>query len=161
MLGRLGEVSALTLGGGGLGQLWGTTDREEAVATVREAVDAGVTLLDLAPRYGDGEAERVIGEAFGGRLPEGVRVTTKHRVSNPPGTGVFERMERSLTESLKRTKLSSVDVFFLHALSMNGVDTVVLGVKNRRLLREGLAAEARGPLADDLLDRIDAALATA
>jgi hypothetical protein len=75
MLGRLWPVSALTLGGGGLGQLWGATTREEAVVTVREAVDSGVTLLDLAPRYGDGEAERVIGEAFGGRLPAGVRVT--------------------------------------------------------------------------------------
>lgn len=38
MLGKLWPVSALTLGGGGLGQLWGVTSREEAVATVREAV---------------------------------------------------------------------------------------------------------------------------
>lgn len=69
-------VSALTLRGGGLGQLWGSTSRDEAIATAREAVDAGTTLLDVAPRYGDGEAERVVGEAFGGRLPEGVRVST-------------------------------------------------------------------------------------
>jgi aryl-alcohol dehydrogenase-like predicted oxidoreductase len=85
-LGQLGLVSALTLGGGGLGQLWGGTTREEAVATVREAVDAGITLLDLAPRYGDGEAERVIAEAFAGQLPTGVKITTKCRVSNPPPT---------------------------------------------------------------------------
>jgi aryl-alcohol dehydrogenase-like predicted oxidoreductase len=45
-LGGLWPVSALTLGGGGLGQLWGSTTREEAVATVGEAVDCGVTLLD-------------------------------------------------------------------------------------------------------------------
>ena len=83
-LGAIWPVSALTLGGGGVGQLWGSTTREEAVATVREAIDRGITLLDLAPRYGDGEAERVIGEAFGGQLPAGVRVITKHRVSNPP-----------------------------------------------------------------------------
>jgi aryl-alcohol dehydrogenase-like predicted oxidoreductase len=44
------------------------------VATVREAVESGVTLLDLDPRYGEGEAERVIGDAFAGRLPPGVRV---------------------------------------------------------------------------------------
>ena len=30
-----GSVSALTLGGGGLGQVWGETTREEAVATAR------------------------------------------------------------------------------------------------------------------------------
>jgi aryl-alcohol dehydrogenase-like predicted oxidoreductase len=114
MLGGLWPVSALTLGGGGLGQLWGTTTREEAVATVREAVDSGITLLDLAPRYGDGEAERVIGEAFGGRLPAGVRVTTKHRVSNPPAAEVFERLERSLAESLERMRLGFVDLYLLH-----------------------------------------------
>src|SRR5215469_13973757 len=93
MLGRLWPVSALTLGGGGLGQVWGVTSRAEAVATVREAVEAGVTLLDLAPGYGDGEAERVIGEAFGGRLPGGVRVTTKCRIGNPPAGEVPGRLE--------------------------------------------------------------------
>ena len=48
----LQSVSALTLGGGGLGQLWGATTRAECVATVREAVDGGITLFDLAPPYG-------------------------------------------------------------------------------------------------------------
>jgi aryl-alcohol dehydrogenase-like predicted oxidoreductase len=107
-------VSTLTLGGAGLGQLWGSTSRAEAVATLREAVDAGINLIDVAPRYGDGEAERAVGEAFGGRLPEGVRVSTKCRVSNPPASEVFERLERSLEESLERLKLSFVDLFFLH-----------------------------------------------
>jgi aryl-alcohol dehydrogenase-like predicted oxidoreductase len=120
MLGRLWPVSALTLGGGGLGQLWGATTREEAVATVREAVDSGVTLLDLAPRYGDGEAERVIGEAFGGRLPGGVRVTTKYRVSNPPATEVYGRLERSLGESLERMRLPFADVLLLHGYLVAG-----------------------------------------
>jgi aryl-alcohol dehydrogenase-like predicted oxidoreductase len=114
MLGGLWPVSALTLGGAGLGQLWGSTSRDEAVATVREAVDSGVTLLDLAPRYGDGEAERVIGEAFAGSLPEGVRVSTKHRVSDPSRADVFERLERSLEESLDRMRLEFVDLFLLH-----------------------------------------------
>jgi aryl-alcohol dehydrogenase-like predicted oxidoreductase len=113
-LGKLWPVSALTLGGGGLGQFWGSTTREEAVATVREAVEAGITLFDVAPRYGDGEAERVIGEAFGGKLPQGVRVATKHRVSNPPASDVFARLEHSLNESLDRLKLSFVDLFLLH-----------------------------------------------
>ena len=56
MLGQLWSVSALTLGGGGVGQLWGTTTREECIATVRAAVDRGITLLHMAPAYGNGEA---------------------------------------------------------------------------------------------------------
>ena len=67
--GELGAVSALTLGGGGIGQVWGPTTRQECVATVREAVDSGIDVLDLAPSYGNGEAETVIGEAFDGSFP--------------------------------------------------------------------------------------------
>jgi aldo/keto reductase family protein len=55
------------LGGGGLGMLWGKTTFEECVATVYDAIAAGINLLDLAPRYGDGKAEQVVGKAFGGR----------------------------------------------------------------------------------------------
>ena len=88
--GGLGQVSALTLGGGGIGQVWGATSREESVATLRAAADAGIDLIDLAPSYGDGEAERVFGEAFGGRAPAGLRVTTKCRLGNPPaGQGSY------------------------------------------------------------------------
>ena len=83
-LGSLWPVSALTLGGGGIGQVWGPTDRVESVATVRMAVDQGITLLDLAPGYGRGEAEAVVGEAFAGQLPDGVRVTTKCQLGSPP-----------------------------------------------------------------------------
>ena len=39
--GKLGPVSALTLGGGGIGMVWGETPFEECVATVHEAVAAG------------------------------------------------------------------------------------------------------------------------
>lgn len=113
-LGRLWPVSALTLGGGGLGQVWGSTSRDEAVATVRQAVDAGITLLDVAPTYGDGEAERVIGEAFDGRLPQGVRVVTKHLLGDPPPSEVMKRLEGSLDASLQRMKLPFVDLFVLH-----------------------------------------------
>jgi aryl-alcohol dehydrogenase-like predicted oxidoreductase len=79
--GRLGESSACTLGGGGTGQGWGLTTREEGAAPVHEAVEAGITFFDVAPSYGNGEAQLVIGEAVGGRLPEGVQVATTCRFS--------------------------------------------------------------------------------
>src|SRR5580693_3948332 len=82
--GSLFPVSTLTLGGGGLGMLWGQTTYDECVATVHAAVAAGINLLDLAPRYGDGMAERVVGEAYGGRLPAGVHITSRCNLGNPP-----------------------------------------------------------------------------
>ena len=112
--GKLGSVSALTLGGGGLGQVWGTTTREECVATALEAVNSGIDLLDLAPTYGNGEAENVIGEAFNGVLPSGVRVTTKCRLGATPLEQVYDLLSSSLDESLQRMKLERVDVMFLH-----------------------------------------------
>ena len=113
--GRLGTVSALTLGGGGLGELWGPTTRAECVATVRAAVEAGITLIDLAPRYGDGKAEQVLGEAYGGRLPAGVRVTSKCNLGNPPEDRIERTLRQSIEASLRLTQLDRLDLFFLHS----------------------------------------------
>jgi aryl-alcohol dehydrogenase-like predicted oxidoreductase len=102
------------LGGGGIGQVWGSTSREEAIATVREAVNAGISFLDVAPAYGDGEAESVVGAALDGALPSGVRLSTKCMLGNPRPEEVLPRLERSLDESLARTRLKRIDLFFLH-----------------------------------------------
>jgi aryl-alcohol dehydrogenase-like predicted oxidoreductase len=113
--GRLWPVSALTLGGGGLGMVWGETTFEECVATVHDAVAAGINLIDLAPRYGDGKAEEVVGAAFGGRLPEGVRVTSKCNLGNAPRAEIEPLLRQSIEGSLKRLRLSRLDLFFLHS----------------------------------------------
>ena len=112
--GRLGDVSALTLGGGGIGQVWGETTHEECVATVREAIDSGISFLDVAPSYGNGEAEAVVGEAFDGRLPDGVRVSTKSHVGAIAPGEVLSHLEGSLDESLRLLRLERVDLFILH-----------------------------------------------
>ena len=114
-LGRLWPVSALSLGGGGLGQVWGETTFEECVATVHAAVAAGINLLDLAPRYGDGKAEGVVGAAFDGRLPDDVRVTSKCNLGELPPSEIEPTLRRSIEGSLRRLRLSNLDLFFLHS----------------------------------------------
>ena len=116
MFGKLGPVSALTLGGGGTGGVWGATTREEAVETVRAAVDGGITFLDVAPGYGNGEAERVVGEAFGGRLPEGIRISTKHHLGDVSPGAAAGALRQALAASLDRLRLERVDLFFLHGM---------------------------------------------
>jgi aryl-alcohol dehydrogenase-like predicted oxidoreductase len=113
--GSLPPVSMLTLGGGGLGMLWGETTFDECVATVHAAVGAGINLIDLAPRYGDGKAEQVVGEAFAGRLPAGVRVTSKCNLGNPPPAQIASLVRQSIEGSLQRLRLSRLDLFFLHS----------------------------------------------
>jgi aryl-alcohol dehydrogenase-like predicted oxidoreductase len=114
-LGGLWPVSVLTLGGGGLGMVWGETTFDECVATVHAAVDAGIDLFDLAPRYGDGKAEEVVGAAFGGRLPAGVRVTSKCNLGELPPAEIEPTLRRSITGSLQRLRLTHLDLFFLHS----------------------------------------------
>jgi aryl-alcohol dehydrogenase-like predicted oxidoreductase len=143
--GKLGMASALTLGGGGLGQVWGPTTREECVATVREAVESGINVLDLAPSYGNGEAESVIGAAFDGVLPAGVRVTTKCRVGATPPEQMYDLLSTSLAGSLERMKLERVDVMFLH-------NAVTLGEEGGdRLTSVATVAEAVAPAFERLI----------
>ena len=113
--GKLWPVSALTLGGGGIGMVWGETTFDECIATVHDAVAAGINLIDLAPSYGDGRAERVVGEAFGGRLPDGVRITSKCNLGNPPPEEIEPLLRQSIEGSLGRLRLSRLDLFFLHS----------------------------------------------
>ena len=113
-LGQLFPVSALTLGGGGIGQVWGQTSRDEAVATVKAAFEGGIDLFDMAPLYGRGEAETVLGLAFADGYPEGVRVTTKCMLGTVPPEDVLPRLEASLDASCERMRRSFVDLFVLH-----------------------------------------------
>ena len=113
--GKLFPVSTLTLGGGGLGMLWGQTTFDECVATVHAALHAGINLLDLAPRYGDGKAERVVGEAFGGRFPAGVHVTSKCNLGTPAADRVYPTLRQSIETSLRLLQRDRLDIFFLHS----------------------------------------------
>lgn len=114
--GRLGTVSALTLGGGGIGAVWGKTTRDEAVATVRAAIDGGITHLDLAPSYGaDYEAEVVAGEALRQQAADHVMITTKFGLPDDDQTDFPARMRRSLTDSLSRLGRDHLDLFLWHS----------------------------------------------
>lgn len=110
-----GNISALTLGGGGLGQVWGETSREEAVATVNLALENGINHFDVAPMYGNGEAESVIGEVFKGKAINDIRITTKCSLGTLPDEEVYDRLNKSLTESLNNLNMEKVDLFLLHS----------------------------------------------
>jgi aryl-alcohol dehydrogenase-like predicted oxidoreductase len=113
-LGSLGEVSIIALGARARPDQ-GATTLQEAVATYHAAIDAGVTLIDSAPAYGDGLAERVIGEAFLGSLPAGVRLGTKCNLDGVAADQVEATLARSLEGSLGRMRVDHVDYLLLHS----------------------------------------------
>ncbi|WIM93069.1 aldo/keto reductase [Actinoplanes oblitus] len=113
--GRLGRISALTLGGGGIGGVWGGTDRAEATATVYAAIDEGITMLDLAPSYGAGaQAERVVGAALRRRPAPDVLITSKVQLPDDEEGDIAGRIRRSLRDSLARLHRDHLDLVLLH-----------------------------------------------
>lgn len=76
------EVSALGFGCASLGsRIAPATGR----AAIERALEAGITWFDVAPSYGDGQAETLLGAALGGRAGEVAVVTKAGIVANPPG----------------------------------------------------------------------------
>ena len=70
-------MSVVGLGCWQLGADWGEVSEDTAMAVLRAAVDAGVTLLDTADVYGDGRSERLIGRLLAERPDAGLLVATK------------------------------------------------------------------------------------
>ena len=109
------KVSSLTLGGGGIGQVWGETTSEEAIKTVHTALDYGINHFDVAPMYGKGEAERVIGQSVNGLNLDNLFFTTKCHLGTLPDNEVYDKLNDSLTRSLDNMKLEKVNLFLLHS----------------------------------------------
>ena len=77
-LGRTGlSVSVLGLGAAPLGGMYAPTSDAAAAETVCAALDAGITLIDVAPHYGQGLAERRLGLGLAQRPSGGYAVSTK------------------------------------------------------------------------------------
>lgn len=93
--------------------VWGPTTDEECIETVKAAVASGVNLLDLAPVYGKGKAEEIVGRAWSD-LPTKPLVATKVFVMPNERKDLSGAVQRSIEGSLKRLGLSQIDVFQLH-----------------------------------------------
>ena len=113
-LGRTGlRVSRAGFGGGGIGQVWGPTTEEESIRAVHRALELGINFFDVAPRYGNGKAEEVLGRALKGRS-EDVVVATKVRLEAHEMDDVEGAVARSMEASLRRLQRDSVDVLHVH-----------------------------------------------
>jgi aryl-alcohol dehydrogenase-like predicted oxidoreductase len=113
-LGKTGfTVSEITLGGGGIGMVWGPTTEEECVETVKQAVASGINIIDLAPVYGTGKAEEIVGQAWPDLDPKPL-IATKVMVMPDERKDLPGVVRRSLERSVIRLGLGQIDLFQLH-----------------------------------------------
>jgi aryl-alcohol dehydrogenase-like predicted oxidoreductase len=115
-LGTAGPVPAIGLGCMGMSALYGPADRDESLATIHSALDAGITLLDTGDFYGSGHNELLIGEAIRGRRDE-VLLSVKFGVLRDPGDGWggFDArpaaVRNFLAYSLRRLGTDHLDIY--------------------------------------------------
>lgn len=119
-LGRQGlAVSELGLGCMGMSEFYGQGDEAESIATIRRALDVGVTFLDTADMYGRGANERLVGKAIAGRR-DGVVLATKFgivRTDDPRHRAVNGRPEyvrAACDASLQRLGVDHIDLYYQH-----------------------------------------------
>jgi aryl-alcohol dehydrogenase-like predicted oxidoreductase len=100
------------------GWMWGGPDDDAAVATIRRALDAGITLIDTAPAYGQGHSEELVGRALEGRRDRAVIATkvalewdehgVPHRNASAP------RIRAEIEDSLRRLRTDRIDIYQVH-----------------------------------------------
>jgi aryl-alcohol dehydrogenase-like predicted oxidoreductase len=101
------------------GWMWGGTDEAQSIATIRSAVERGVTLIDTAPVYGFGRSEEIVGKALAeGGLRETVQIATKLGVAWKDGE-VFRdsrptRIRQEIEDSLRRLRTDIIDLYQVH-----------------------------------------------
>ena len=101
----LGETEVPRIG---LGTNRLTTDRVEFV---REAVAAGIGLIDTAHLYTAGDSETTIGAALS-PFPDGSVVATKGGFR--PGEGRPEVLAAQIEQSLSRLRTDAIELYYLH-----------------------------------------------
>jgi aryl-alcohol dehydrogenase-like predicted oxidoreductase len=99
------------------GWMWGGSDERESIATIRSAVERGISLIDTAPVYGFGRSEEIVGNALVG-IRDKVVIATKcglgWKDGKPYRDSRADALRRGIEGSLRRLRVDSIDLMQVH-----------------------------------------------
>jgi aryl-alcohol dehydrogenase-like predicted oxidoreductase len=114
------RVSRVALGTWAMGGwMWGGSDDGESIATIQEALDQGINLIDTAPVYGFGESEEIVGKALeSGHLRSQAVIATKVGLEWRGGkiyrNSTRDRIMQEFDQSLHRLRTDYIDIYQVH-----------------------------------------------
>lgn len=129
------SLSVITFGSWAAGGwMWGKADHNAAVEAIKASYELGVTSIDTAPIYGQGESEKVVGEAIKGIPRDKVQILTKYGMRWDLAKGAFafksknnqgkdidiykyagkESVIRECEDSLRRLGTDYIDLYQIH-----------------------------------------------
>src|SRR5919205_1282483 len=138
------EVSALGLGCMGFSSAFGQqVNKEDAIATLRAAVERGVTFFDTAEVYGPYGNEELLGEALA-PFRNQIVIATKFGFNIEDGkmngvTSKPERIKQAVEGSLKRLKVETIDLLYQHRVDPTVPIEEVAGTV-KELIQQGKVA---------------------
>lgn len=112
-------VSRIGLGTWAIGgSMWGGSHDEQSIATLHQALDCGINLIDTAPAYGLGHSEEVVGKALAGRRSQAIIATKvaldwddKGRITR---NATPQRIHKEIEDSLRRLRTDYIDLYQVH-----------------------------------------------
>ncbi|GEO07721.1 aldo/keto reductase [Segetibacter aerophilus] len=136
---KLGEsevmVTPMAFGAWAIGGwMWGGAEEKEAIEAIKAAVTAGITTIDMAPVYGFGRSEELVGKAMSGMARESYQILTKFGMNWQSEEGKYffdsvdndgnpfkmykwaskQKIMQECEDSLRRLKTDYIDLYQIH-----------------------------------------------
>ena len=113
------QISAIGIGCWNMGGDWDSSEEKTSIDIIHASIDMGINFFDVAPVYGWGVSETILGKALKGSLRDKVLIASKggllwndaHQTTNNLSK---ESLLKEIDDSLRRLQTDHVDIYQMH-----------------------------------------------